>query len=395
MYPHQVERLGDVLEREDIAALVAATPANVLYLTGFRSLSQAMYPRTPVFAVYAASGTALVIPAIDAPAVAAGGIDVDHVFAYGEFFMGFADDHGGALGDTGRRTRAWTSSAAATAGDALAAALDALGIKTGAVGLDDAQLGHDVRRRASERLAPLVVRPATASFAHARIVKSPYEIECLDRALHVAEESLNAVIQMLKPGMTERDAVRRYEEEVGERGGTPEATVIASGDRSALPTIDPSERAIRTGDLVRFDLGCVWKGFRGRVARTAVMGEPTERQQRVHEALQAGVEAAIDTISAGAIAGNIFDAAVAAVRGGGIPEYQRHHVGHGIGLEPYEPPVLERGGHVEIALGAVVTVETPYYEIGWGGANLKDTVLVIRGGARVLNRSARGLVVLD
>jgi len=43
----------------------------------------------------------------------------------------------------------------------------------------------------------------------------------------------------------------------------------------------------------------------------------------------------------------------------------------------------------------VLRVETPYYEHGWGGLGVTDTVLVTTHGARVLNRSERGLVILD
>src|SRR5205085_1884581 len=228
MYPHQIERLGNVLEREELRALVASTPANITYLTGFRSLSQAVYQRTPIFAIHAPEGTALVVPVIDAPAVA-DAAEVDHVVTYGEFYLNFSDARG-RLGDAERRAQGWTASPAATAADALADALKALGIREGRIGLDDAQLGYEVWRRATERLSPLTVAAASSEFAEARMVKGPFEIECLERALHIAEESVNAVIQMLKPGVTEREAVRRYEEEVVHRGATPYATIIAMGD---------------------------------------------------------------------------------------------------------------------------------------------------------------------
>ena len=86
---------------------------------------------------------------------------------------------------------------------------------------------------------------------------------------------------------------------------------------------------------------------------------------------------------------------MAAVRDHGLPEYRRHHVGHGIGLEPYEPPTLAPGDDTDLEPGMLLRVEAPYYLVGWGGMNLMETVLVIRGGSRVMNRAARGLVVLD
>ena len=391
MYPHQSDRLTSVLEREGLEALIASAPENIAYVTGFRSLSQAVYRRTPLFAVFARTGTALVVPAIDVAAVAAAGVDTGHVIPYGEFFV----DYHETPGELGQRVRAWGARPAASAGDALARALETLGVRGGPVGLDDGHLAFDAWHRAGERLAPMKVVAAGTYFAEARIVKSPYELETIERALHASEEAANQVIQALAPGMTEREAVALYESALRERGASAYASIVAFGDRSAIPAPYPSERALKPGDVVRLELGATFRGYCADVARTAVAGTPSPRHEALHRAIQAGVEAAIDAIRPGVRAERVFEAAVAAARDHGLPDYRRHHVGHGIGLEPYEPPTLAPGDDTELAAGMVVRVEAPYYLVGWGGMNLMETVLVIRGGGRVMNRAARGLVVLD
>jgi Xaa-Pro aminopeptidase len=391
MYPHQVERLTSVLDREGLEALIASAPANIEYVSGFRSLSQAVYRRTPLFAVFARSGTALVVPAIDVAAVAAADGGTDHVIAYGEFFV----DYHEAPGELGHRVRQWMSSPAPSAAEALARALETLGVRRGPVGLDDGHLAFDAWHRAGERLAPLKVVAAGSYFGEARIVKSPYELETAERALHVAEEAANVLIQALTPGMTEREALALYEGALRERGGSAYASVIAFGDRSAIPASYASGRALKRGELVRLELGATLRGYCGHLARTAVAGTASPRHEALHRAIQAAVEAAIDTIRPGVRAERVFETAVAAAREHGLPEYRRHHVGHGIGLEPYEPPTLAPGDDTELEAGMLVRVEAPYYLIGWGGMNLMETVLVLRGGGRVLNRAARGLVVLD
>src|SRR5262249_11685662 len=176
------------------------------------------------------------------------------------------------------------------------------------------------------------VVPAAGLFARARRVKSPYEIECLERALHIAEEALNAVIQMLKPGVTEREAVAVFESETLRRDGMTYPSIIAMGERAAIPAPWPTDRALRPGDLVRFAVGCFYKGFCSNVGRRGVMGEPDRRQQTVFDAVQAGLEAALATVAPGVPASRVFEAAIAATRAGGLPEFRRHHVGHGIGL---------------------------------------------------------------
>jgi Xaa-Pro aminopeptidase len=383
VYPHQLERLTAALERGPFDALVAASPANVAYVTGFWSLSRAVYPATEIYAVVAPAGTALVVPSIDWLAVVEAGVDAAHVVTYGRFVL----EHGA---QPPRELPAPRASAA----DAVAAALEALGVRHGRLGVDDARLPATSAQALADRLGGFALTPASEALAAARAVKSPYEIDCLRRSLHVAEESIDAVLGLLRPGVTEREAATAFEHEVTRRGAAPSCTIIAFGPGSAVPAPWPTDRALRLGDLVRFDLGCVLKGYWSDVARMAVMGEPSTRQQEVFDALYAGLEAALDTARPEIGGGAVFDAAVKAARAKGLPRFDRHHVGHGIGLEAAESPWLAPdGGSLE--MGMVVRVETPYYVIGEAGLNVKETALVTRTGAHVLNRSHRGLVVLD
>ncbi len=387
MYPHQQERLDAALEASGADALVVTSAADVAYLTGFWSFSRGVYP-ADVAAVYSRAGTALVIPTIDAPALAAGEGAADHVACHGRFFVNLAeraDAHA-------RRAAQLAAEPAETAADALARVLEALGLRGARIGMDDG--ARPGTAAIAARLSRFRLTPAAGAVARARAVKGPYEIDCLAQALRIAEESIHAVLGELKAGTTEREAVDLYERAAAARGATPYATIIAFGANAALPAAPAGERALRPGDLVRFDLGCVFKGYRGDVARMAILGEPDVRAQRAYDAVEAGVQAALDTIRPGVDGGAVFEAAVAAVRDAGLPAFQRHHVGHGIGLEPSEAPWLRPGGET-LEAGMVLRAETPYYELGAFGVNVKETVLVTRGGATVVNRSHRGLVMLD
>jgi Xaa-Pro dipeptidase len=381
VYPHQAERVTAALEAGGFEALVASSPANVAYVTSFWSLARTVAPAHATYAVVTRAGTALVVPAIDE--LAAEGAQADHVVRYGRFVL-----------DHGVRGRAQGDEAAADAAAAVGAALATLGVRGGRVGLDGEQLPAAQSQILTERLAKFTLAPASAAFSAARAVKSPYEIDCLQQALRIAEEAINEVLAMLRPGVTEREAVVAFEHEISRRHAAPYCTIIAFGPDSAVPAPWPGDRALRPGDLVRFDLGCAVKGYRSDVARMAVMGEPTDRQQTLFDALHAGLEAALDAVRPGVDGAAVFDTAIEAVRAAGLPSFDRHHVGHGIGLETVETPWLAPGGGM-LEMGMVLRVETPYYVVGEAGLNVKDTALVTRAGAHVLNRSHRGLVVLD
>jgi Xaa-Pro dipeptidase len=387
MYPHQKERLDAALEAFGVDALVATSAADVAYLTGFWSFSRSVYP-TDIAAVYCEAGTALVIPTIDAPAFSAGDGAADHVACHGPFFVNVAD----RADEHARRAAQLAADPTDTASEALARVLEALGLRGTRVGLDDSAPPGAVPIAA--RVTRWHLTPAAGAVAGARLVKGPYEIECLAHALRIAEEAIHSVLGELKPGTTEREAVELYERAVSARRGTPYAAMIGFGPSAALPAAPPGDRALRAGELVRFDVGCVFKGYCGDVARMGVLGEPNARAQRAYDAVEAGVQAGLDAIRPGIDGGAAFEAVVAAARAAGLPEFRRHHVGHGIGLEAAEAPWLRPGGE-PLEAGMVLRVEAPYYELGAFGVSVKETVLVTRGGASIINRSHRGLVSLD
>src|SRR5262249_6944624 len=215
----------------------------------------------------------------------------------------------------------------------LARALDTLGA-SGRIGLDESGVAPPLWDALVARAGHGRVVPGADLFGTARRVKAPYEIECLERALHIAEEALNAVIQMLKPGVTEREAVTVLEAEILKREATTYPLTIAFGDLSAVPAPWATDRALRPGELVRFDVGAVYKGYCSNVGRMAVMGEPNARQQQVYEAVQAGLEAAINLVAPGVTAGRGFGAPVTGARARGAPQLQRPHARHRLRPRP-------------------------------------------------------------
>src|SRR2546427_671193 len=236
--------------------------------------------------------------------------------------------------------------------------------------------------------------PAYQMFRQARMGKAPDEVAALEKAALIAEDGIAAVLKMLASGVTERQAARVYEEEVLRKGAEPFFTVVTIGERAALADVYPTDRALRAGDLVRFDLGCLVGPYRSDISRTAVLGKPSEKQARYYSAILAGERAAIAAMKPGVAVSQLFEIAVRVTRENGLPHYQRHHVGHGIGLEPYDPPTINASTSTALEAGMVFCVETPYYEHGWGGVQVEDAVEITPGGSRTLTRSSQDLAII-
>lgn len=389
MDQHVKARLTKVLDAENLDALVATTPENLQYVTGFRSIAHALFRGLELYGVFTRQGVGLVIPFIDATGVSADGITVDRLACYGKFFFNYADQPG----PVGARVREITSAPAAGPGEALRQVLGDLGALGKRIGLDEAGLFPAAWQRLTEQLGG-TIGPGYAHFRTARMVKSAGEVARLERAALIAEDGVAAVLGMLGPGVTEREAGRVYEQEVLSKGAQPFFTVITMGERAALADVYVSDRALRPGDLVRFDLGCVYQGYRSDISRTAVLGPPSDKQLRYYNAARDGEIAGIAAMRPGVPVSQIFETAMRVTREHGMPHYERNHVGHGIGLEPYDPPTINAATHSALEPGMVFCVETPYYEHGWGGVQVEDAVEITAAGVRRLTQSSQELAIL-
>jgi Xaa-Pro dipeptidase len=390
MNNHVKSRLTRVLDTEGLDAIVATTTENLYYVSGFRSISHALFRGLELYAVFTRRGTGLVIPFIDTTGVAADEIAVDHLACYGRFFFEYADDPG----VIGKKVRQFTASPKASPADALIGVLGDLGALGKKVGIDEAGLFPQAWRTLEDKLAGTAIVPAYQMLRAARAVKSPEEVARLERAALIAEDGIAAVVGMLKPGTTEREAAHVFEQEVLHRGALPFFTVVTMGERAALADVYASERALRPGEMIRFDLGCVYQSYRSDISRTAVLGAPSEKLARYYAGALAGEKAAIAAMKPGVPVNQIFETAMRVTREVGIPHYQRFHVGHGIGLEPYDLPTINAATATPLEPGMVFCVETPYYEHGWGGVQVEDAVEITATGVRRLTRSSQELIVI-
>jgi Xaa-Pro aminopeptidase len=121
-----------------------------------------------------------------------------------------------------------------------------------------------------------------------------------------------------------------------------------------------------------------------------------------YEALTKGIEAMLEVIRPGLPVNDLFRLGVETVRSAGIPHYRRHHVGHGIGLDMYEAPLLvgtegssdvHANGRTDTVLraGMVINIELPYYELGLGGLQIEETLVVRPEGPKLLTQANREL----
>lgn len=360
--------------------IISADPMHVGYLCGYRSvmLDVDRHYRTAVIATldgaYLVTGAGDTAPALEVMR------DPSRIFRYGVFYV----SHSGAGADLSALPKSEGSFA-----DALRAAVAAVVKPHHVVGLDAAtdwemqQLKAVVGNRHFE---------ARSAIIKARSVKLPEEIAKMRHAAAITEAGMERAFAEAKEGLSELELSTIISSSIIAGGGIPRFIVVTAGQRSALADAYASASKLRRGDLLRVDIGCTFDGYYADTARTAVIGEAAPDQQQRYQALLQGELAQLDLARAGVTAGELFDVAVNTVRKGALPNYQRGHCGHGLGLAPHEFPTLNPANRdVEIVAGMVLCVETPYYEIGWGGMMVEDIILVQEGGNERLTKMPREL----
>ena len=175
------------------------------------------------------------------------------------------------------------------------------------------------------------------------MVKTPGEQKRLIETLRITEAAFEATTAAAYPGVTERELKRIFDTVIVAAGARPAFALIRFGRGMALGQVEPGDTKLERGDYIWYDIGCTYRGYRSDIGRIVSYGEPSKRLRDLYQASIAGQDCAFEMMTPGTEARAVFNAAVERVREAGIPQYERHHVGHGIGVEFYDAPVLSPG----------------------------------------------------
>jgi Xaa-Pro aminopeptidase len=376
------QRLG----HEGLAAIVGTTGENVTYTTGFWAMSQWIRRGPQAYGIYPAIGhgePGIVASTGALDLVADQELAVVDVRRYG--FFAVEVNAGAPLDARERRLEALQGSI--DYGDpvqALVAALRDRGLDGARVGIDENGILPAYFDRLREAMPKTTFVRAAETFRWIRAVKTAEEVVRLRASANIAERSIDAALAIAKEGATERDLAFAFHSTTLREGAIPVLGVICTGPRSALSSGQPGDRALRRGDIIRFDVGGRYRHYRADISRIGVVGEPPDKVRRYYHAIRAGLLRAYEVMRAGVRCADVFHAVMETVRREGMPHYQRNHVGHGIGLDGYDAPNLTASSTEVLEEGMVLSVETPYYELGFGGLQVEDMVVVTRTGLESL-----------
>jgi Xaa-Pro aminopeptidase len=238
-----------------------------------------------------------------------------------------------------------------------------------------------------------------------RAVKDAWEVEQIRQAIRIAERAFAMFRALLRPADTEKELCDALEGYVRRAGGTGTSfpPIVAAGERAALPHAPPTDRPVGEAGLLLVDWGASGPFYKSDLTRvlvphnnTTLSGAPAgagfdPKLQEVYEVVLRAQRAAIEAVRPGVKTGEVDAAARKVLTDAGYGEYFTHSIGHGVGLQIHEAPMMRPNSEAVLQAGMVVTVEPGVYLPSWGGVRIEDDVLVTPDGPEVLTRVPKDL----
>ncbi len=221
-----------------------------------------------------------------------------------------------------------------------------------------------------------------------RAIKDREEVAEIREAIRIAERGFEVFKSILTPEKTERQLAAELEHAMRDFGavGCSFPSIVAVGDRAALPHYRAGERRLSESPILLLDWGArLPSGYCSDLTRTMLTGKGDKTFEKIYRMVLHAQQQAIEKIAPGVTCRDVDAVARDIIQKAGYGKYFGHGLGHGIGLDVHELPRLAGLSETVLKPGMVVTVEPGIYLPGWGGVRIEDDVLVTRNGYEVLS----------
>jgi Xaa-Pro aminopeptidase len=349
------------LERTQFDALIAASPENVLYLSGAYNPIRKIIPERPAMVLWSRGGPPVLIAAA-----------VEEVFLRQQSEISDLALYQGA-----------TEAAVC----ALADSLKKHRLSAGRLGVDLDGVSAHFFRELIRRVPEGQFEDCSGLFLELRAIKSEEEAQALCHAAQATDCAEWKALDAFRNGWTETKLGFRLRQALLNEGAEMIAfLILGGGARGVAAHALPSNTPLANGELVRFDMGGFFSGWASDLAKSACVGEPSFRQRQVYRMLRQILDDHIVRIRPGKTAGDLFQAVVSDFRHANL-NFSAPHVGHGIGLSVHEWPILCAGNPMGIRAGMVICAELIYVEKELERYHLEELVFVGDRETEVVSRS--------
>jgi Xaa-Pro aminopeptidase len=249
------------------------------------------------------------------------------------------------------------------------------------------------------RSNPITLVPRESPVKRLRSIKDADEIDLLQKAADLGSEGFAYVCSLLKEGISEAEVALELEIFWRRRGGKKLAfdPIIAFGANSSMPHYRSGKTKLEKGMPVLIDIGVNLENYHSDMTRVVFFGKPETEMENIYTIVRTAQENALKLCRAGMQIGELDREVREFIAEKGYGEYYPHSLGHGIGLEIHEFPLLrDKPPYRDLLLeeGMVVTIEPGVYLPNIGGVRIEDTILITKTGYENLTRPSKDFIYL-
>lgn len=256
-----------------------------------------------------------------------------------------------------------------------------MGIK--GCGFESNRLSFSFYKKIKEEFKPQLVPCSVVE--KIRAIKDGTEIDFIKKAGQITKGVFEQLRRIVHTGITEKEiakkAINYILKETDEISFYP---IVLFGERTSLPHGRPTDRELRKNELVLMDIGGKVRGYCADITRTFGWGRIPEKWEKIYNFVQKVKQMAIQHIEPGVKASKIDKMIREESIKAGYRKKLLHGIGHGVGLEVHEQPILNRSSNTTLEEGMVTTLEPGIYFPGEGGVRTEDMVLITKEGALIL-----------
>jgi Xaa-Pro aminopeptidase len=227
-----------------------------------------------------------------------------------------------------------------------------------------------------------------------RARKSPAELAVIRYAYRIAEAGVNAAVEAIGVGVTEREVAAEVESAMRRMGaeGTGIDTIVASGPNSRPILARSTFRAIQADELVLLTIAPRYEGYHAAIGRPVLVGNPGDEIRRAVEVAWQAQEACFRAMQSG-IEGRAVEAmGRRVVEDAGLGPYFLYSGVHSVGVIEFEPPIFGPSSGALFQPHMVISVDIPLFDAPWGGLRIEDGFVITESGAERLNHTPYQIV---
>ena len=221
-----------------------------------------------------------------------------------------------------------------------------------------------------------------------RAIKTPAEIAVIRYAYEIADIGMEAAINAIRPGITEREVAAEAEYAMRKAGceGYGIDTMVASGVNTDHIIARTTMRKIEENDVVCLTIAPRYEGYHGACARTVVVGDPGEK---FLAALDASIQAQLTcaaNLKAGNVGCQVEQMGRDVMEKAGYGKNFMYSGLHSVGVTEFEPPILGPSSDTVIQNEMVISVDIPLYEADIHGFRTETGYYIHDGKPECLSR---------